>query len=86
MLWLLLIVGVMITGFAVPRIGKVVFRLAAILLAFVILTPFALIVTFQRGRLRRQRRNRARALGAAEGSERLDHEESPHLGRVIASQ
>ena len=86
MLWLTLIIGVLIVGFAVPRIGKVVFRLCAILLALVILTPFAVIVTFQRKRLRRRRRNQARALAAAEGSERLDHEESPHLGRVIASQ
>jgi O-antigen/teichoic acid export membrane protein len=86
MLWLLLIIGVLIVGFAVPRIGKVVVRLCAILLALVILTPFAVIVTFQRTRLRRRRRNQATALAAAEGSERLDREESPHLGRVIASQ
>ena len=86
MLWLLLIVGVMIAGFAVPRIGKVVFRLCALLVALVILAPFALIVTFQRARLRRRRRNRARALAAERAQESGDREERPHLGRVIASQ
>jgi hypothetical protein len=84
MLWLLLIVGVLVAGFAVPRIGKVVFRVLALLLALVILIPLAVVVTFQRARLRR-RRSRARAQAQGERNDSLDREERPHLGRVIAS-
>jgi hypothetical protein len=66
MLWLFLIVGVLTAGVAVPRLGKIIIRLFALLIALVIFIPLALIVTFQRMRLRRRRRNAAKV--AANGS------------------
>ena len=56
MLWLFLIVGVLIAALAVPRVGKVLLRLFALLVALVILVPLALIVAIQRARIRRRRR------------------------------
>ena len=56
MLWLFLIVSVLIAALAVPRVGKVILRLVALLVALVILVPLALIVTVQRARVRRRRR------------------------------
>jgi multisubunit Na+/H+ antiporter MnhG subunit len=59
MLWVYLIVGVLIAAFAVPRIGKVILRLFALLVALVILVPLASVVAIQRARVRRRRRNPA---------------------------
>lgn len=86
MLWLLLIVGVLLfAAIAFPRVGKIVIRLLAVLIALVILVPLALIVTFQRMRLKR-RRNAARARAAAAANASDEREGTPQLGRVIASQ
>ena len=78
MLWLLLIAGVLVAGVAFPRLGKVITRLFALLVALVILVPLALIVTFQRMRLKRRRRNAAKA----RAKDSADRDESPRLGRV----
>ena len=59
MLWLFLIVGAIIAAFAVPRVGKVIVRVLALLVAIVILVPLGLIVAVQRARVRRRRRLRA---------------------------
>lgn len=55
MLWLFLLVSVLIAAFAVPRVGKVIVRVLALLVAIVILVPLALIVAVQRARVRRRR-------------------------------
>jgi energy-converting hydrogenase Eha subunit F len=87
MLWLLLIVGVLITALAFPRVGKTIVRLFALLVALVILVPLALVVTFQRMRLKRRRRNAVRArAAAAAATESVEHGESPRLGPAIPSQ
>jgi uncharacterized membrane protein (DUF106 family) len=85
MLWLFLIVGVLTAAAAHPRVGKIVVRLLAVLVALVILLPVALIVTCQRMRLKRRRRNvaKVRAMNAADRSNERD--ESPSLGRAIPS-
>jgi hypothetical protein len=85
MLWLLLSVGVLTAAVAFPRVGKTIIRLFAVLIALLVLMPLALIVTFQRLRLRRRRRNagKIQAVGAATG--RVDRDESPPLGRAIPS-
>ena len=71
MLWLFLIVGVLTAGVAFPRLGKIIIRLFALFVALVIFTPLALIVTFQRMRLRRRRRNAAK-VGANGNVDRMN--------------
>lgn len=85
MLWLLLIVGALIAGVTFPRLRKTVLRLSAVLLALVILLPLALVVTFQRMRLKRRRRNAANIAALGGVSARVDRDESPGLDRAIAS-
>jgi hypothetical protein len=85
MLWLFLIVGVLTAAAAHPRVGKIIVRLLAVLVALVILVPLALIVTFQRMRLKRRRRNAAKARAVDAADRNSEHEESPPLGRAIPS-
>jgi hypothetical protein len=83
MLWLLLTLGVLTAALAYPRVGTTIVRLFALVIAVIILLPLALVVTFQRMRLKRRRRDalKARAADAANGSA----DGSPRLDRVIAS-